>query len=392
MTERPKILVVDDELSICEGIQRALSLENYPVDAAYDGQTGLDKIKKGGYSLVLIDVMMPGINGIDLIGSIHTQDPDIICIIITGYATVELAVQAIKRGAYDFLTKPFSIDELLHTVNQGLEHRRLSLEAKRTQAAEAEAQRLSEETRHLKELDQAKKDFIRLVTHELQAPVSAIETYLKLILQDYIPPLEQPGILEKCLARCQEEQALIQDLLELGKLEVIESAEISQVGLDKNLNAVLEACQGQLDEKHIELQLEVATGLPSIMANRKQIRSLWLNLLSNAVKYSPQNGQVKIKLAAQADHILGEISDSGIGISPEDQQYLFTEFFRAKNAKDLEIPGTGLGLAIVKRIINGLNGEITVDSAIGKGTTFRFRIPLTPPDPPSNADPQPVDR
>jgi two-component system sensor histidine kinase/response regulator len=388
MAEKSKILVIDDEISICEGIQRALSLENYGVDAAYEGNTGLDQIKKGGYSLVLIDVMMPGINGIDLIDSIHKLDPDIICIIITGYATVELAVQAIKRGAYDFLTKPFSIDELLHTVHQGLERQRLSLEAHRTQAAEAEAQRLSEETRHLKELDQAKKNFIRLVTHELQAPVSAIETYLKLILQDYIPPQEQPGILEKCLARCQEEQDLIQDLLELGHLEVIESFDQSQVELDKVLRAVLEACQGHFDEKQIELHLDIATGLPSIMANRKQIRSLWLNLLSNAFKYTPQNGQIKIKLAVQGDHILAEVSDSGIGISPEDQQHLFTEFFRAKNAKDLEIPGTGLGLAIVKRILKGLNGEITVESAIGKGTTFRFRIPLTPPNPRPIATPQ----
>lgn len=391
MTERSKILVVDDEISICEGIQRALSLEDYAVEAAYDGSTGLEKIKKGRYSLVLIDVMMPGINGIDLIDSIHKLDPDIICIIITGYATVELAVKAIKRGAYDFLTKPFSIDELLHTVNQGLEHQRLSLEAKRTQEAEAEAQRLSEETRHLKEIDQAKKDFIRLVTHELQAPVSAIETYLKLILQDYIPTQDQPGILEKCLSRCQEEQALIQDLLELGHLEVIESFNKSQVELDKIVRAVLDACQGQLIEKQIDLHLEISEKLPPILAARKQIKSLWCNLVSNAIKYTPQHGQIKIKLAAQADYILAEVSDSGIGISPEDQQRLFTEFFRAKTAKDLEIPGTGLGLTIVKRILDGLNGKITVESAIGKGTTFRLRIPLTPPDPCPAAASQPAD-
>ncbi len=379
MTENANILVVDDEISICEGIQRALSLEDYTVDVAYDGITGLEKIKGGDYSLVMIDVMMPGINGIDLIGSIHSLDPDIICIIITGYATVELAVQAIKRGAYDFLTKPFSIDELLHTVNQGLEHQQLSLEAKRAQEAEAEAQRLSEETRRLKELDQAKKDFIRLITHELQAPVSAIETYIKLILQDYIPAQDQPDILEKCLARCQEEQALIQDLLELGHLEVIESFEKTQVDLQETLHAVLEDCQGHLDEKHIELHLDLATSLPHIQANPKQIKSLWQNLVSNAIKYTPQHGLIEIKLEAQAGDILAEISDTGIGISAEDQQHLFTEFFRGKNARDLDIPGTGLGLTIVKRILVGLQGAIEVESAVGKGTTFRFRIPVHVP-------------
>jgi signal transduction histidine kinase len=380
MADNQKILVVDDEISICEGIQRALSLEGYHVDSAYDGNSGLEKLKGGEYSLALIDVMLPGINGIDLITSIHAIDPDIVCIIITGYATVELAVQAIKQGAYDFLTKPFSIDELIHAVNQGLEHRRLSLEAKRAQVAEAEAQRLVQETRRLQELDQAKRDFIRLVTHELQAPVSTIDTYLKMMLQGYISPEDQPEILERCLARCQEEQTLIQDLLELGQLEVLESFDRSHVELDQALRAVLETCQGQIDKKKIHLQIEMPDDLPPILAAPKQIKSLWSNLISNAVKYTPDNGEISIKLAVEAHHIVAEISDSGIGIAQEDQQRLFTEFFRAKNAKDLEIPGTGLGLAIVKRILNGLQGAITVESATGKGSTFRFRIPVPPPN------------
>ncbi|MCJ7700837.1 MAG: hybrid sensor histidine kinase/response regulator [Anaerolineales bacterium] len=379
MSENYKILVIDDEISICEGIQRALTLESFQVNSAFDGITGLNKIKEGDYHLVLIDVMMPGITGIDLIRSIHAVDSEIICIIITGYATVELAVQAIKQGAYDFLTKPFSIDELLHAVNQGLEHRRLLLEAKRTQAAEAEALRLVEETKRLTELDRAKKDFIRLVTHDLQAPVSAIETYIKMILQGYITPEDQSAILEKCLARSQEEQALIQDLLELGHLEVIETIKKTSVKMDESLRSVLEICQEQIAEKKINLQIEIDSTIPAIMAAPKQIKSLWLNLVSNAIKYTPENGYINIKLDAEPDHISAEISDTGIGIPDEDQQRLFTEFFRAKNAKALEIPGTGLGLAIVKRILDGLNGEIEVDSLIGKGSIFRFIIPVATP-------------
>ncbi|HBX69414.1 MAG TPA: hypothetical protein DEH25_08530, partial [Chloroflexi bacterium] len=162
------------------------------MELTFDGKTGLSQARSGDYALVLIDVMMPDVSGIDLIASIHAVDPEIVCIIITGYATVELAVQSIKQGAYNFLTKPFSVDDLLLTIRQGLERRRLSLEARRVQTAEAAARRLAEEKARLEELDRAKRQFIRLVTHELQSPVSAIENYLKLILDGYVPPEQVP--------------------------------------------------------------------------------------------------------------------------------------------------------------------------------------------------------
>jgi signal transduction histidine kinase len=380
MTEKPKILIVDDEIGICEGIERALSSQGFKVEAAYEGDSGLNKIQNEAYDLALIDVMLPGINGIELIHLFHEKDPDIVCIIITGYATIELAVQAIKQGAYDFLTKPFSVDELQHAVNQGLEHRHLSLEARRTQAAEAEAQRLAEETRRLTELDRAKKDFIRLVTHELQSPVSAIETYLNLILEGYVSQQDQRPILEKCLVRTQEERALISDLLELGHLEVIESFQTAEIEVGETLRSVLESCKEQIDEKKIRLQVAIEPDLPSIIAAPEQIKSIWNNLISNAVKYTPEDGQITIKLKRGPDNtLLGEVTDTGIGISEEDQQNIFTEFFRAKNAKALDVPGTGLGLVIVKRILDGLGGEISIESAIDKGSTFRFVIPVAQP-------------
>jgi len=379
MTKKTKILVVDDEIGICEGIERALSLEGFQVDFTFDGDTGLAKYDENQYDLVLIDVMLPGINGIELIQLFYERDPEVVCIIITGYATVELAVQAIKKGAYDFLTKPFSIDELLHTVHQGLEHRRLTLEAKKNLIAEAEAKRLEEETKRLIELDRAKKDFIRLVTHELQSPVSAIETYLKLILEGYIPAEDQKSILKKCLDRTQEERSMIKDLLELGHLEVIHSFQKDEVQVDQVLLSVLDAYQEQIDSKGIELQVEIAPTLPSIIAVPEQIRSLWNNLVSNAVKYTPDGGQIHVHLKMGRDNnIEGLVSDTGIGIPKEAQDKLFSDFYRAKNAKALEIPGTGLGLVIIRRILDGLKGDITVESRINEGTTFHFKIPTQP--------------
>lgn len=376
MSDKSRILVIDDEIGICEGVKRALEPEGFQVKIALDGKSGLALVKENGFDLVLLDVKMPEISGLDLIVMIHKIDPEIICIMITGYATVEMAVSAIKQGAYDFLTKPFSVDILLLAVKQGLERRILSLEAKRTARVEAEMQKLAEEKDRLEELDQAKKKFIRLVTHELQSPVAAVENYLKLILGGYVPAEDQKDILEKCVVRTQEERNLIADLLELGYLEMVESAKVSQTSPWKVLEQVIEEFREEIDQKSLDLLVEVGKKIPEIGASPKQIKSVWSNLISNAVKFTPDRGKITVGLQYKDGALIGRVQDTGIGIPLEDQKELFQEFFRASNAKETGIPGTGLGLVIVKRVIEGLGGEITVKSKPGSGTTFQFRIPV----------------
>lgn len=381
MDKIKRILVIDDEEGICRGIQRTLAPNGCQVAAVHDGQEGLEYVKNNPLDLVLIDVKIPGISGLDLIKLIHAVDPEIICIIITGYATVEMAVSAIKEGAYDFLTKPFTTDTLLLAVNQGLERRNLSLKAKKAAQAEAEARRLAEEKTRLEDLNQAKAQFIRLVTHELQSPVSAVENYLKLILEGYVPEEKEEEILRKCIMRTEEERMLIADLLELGHLEVLDSFQTEQVNLYDELVRILHDCQEAADEKKLEITLKSDPDIPNIVTAPEQIRSLWCNLISNAIKYTPTNGEITISLNQRDGEIQGGISDTGIGIPVEDQGRLFCEFFRARNAREEGIPGTGLGLAIVKRIIEGLEGRISVKSKTGQGTTFTFWIPV-PDEPP----------
>lgn len=376
MSEKSRILVVDDEIGICEGVQRALEPEGFQVAIALDGKSGLALIKENGFDLILLDVKMPEISGLDLIGMIHNIDPEIICIIITGYATVEMAVSAIKQGAYDFLTKPFSVDILLLAVNQGLERRMLSLEAKQIARVEADMQKLAEEKIRLEELDRAKKQFIRLVTHELQSPVAAVENYLKLILEGYVPAEDQKGILEKCIARTQEERKLIADLLELGHLEMIKSFQASRINLEEVLEQVIEEFREEINQKGLVLLVEVDKNIPEITASPEQIKSVWSNLLSNAVKFTPARGEITIGLEYKDGTLEGRVQDTGIGIPAEDQERLFTEFFRAENAKQAGVPGTGLGLVIVKRVVDGLGGIVSVASDMGVGSTFTFSIPL----------------
>ncbi len=374
--DNAKILVIDDEIGICEGIRRALAPQGLSVDIATSGAEGMQKIQSGGYDLTLLDIMMPGVSGIDLLAEIHRHDPEIVCIIITGYATVELAVQAIKQGAYDFLTKPFSVDDLTLAVNHGLERRRLTLEARRLQAIEAEARRLNEEKARLEELDKAKRQFIRLVTHEMQAPVAAIQNYLQLILDGYVPPENQREIIAKCMARAQEEMDLIADLLELGQLQVLaKPVKTAPVHLEELLVTVMDNFREQAARKNLRLDLNIAPDLPPVMGTPERFKSVWTNLISNAVKYTPSDGAVTVSLRVEAGNIIGVVSDTGIGIPAGEQAHLFTEFFRATNAKELDLPGTGLGLAIVRQIIAAAGGKISVESESGRGARFIFSLP-----------------
>lgn len=370
------ILVIDDEPGIRQGCRRALAPYGYKVETAENGEIGLSKVRSGHFDLVLLDIMMPGISGIDLISLIHEHDPEIVCVIITGYATVELAVRAIKQGAYDFLTKPFSTDDLLLVVNQGLERRQLSLEAKRLQTIEIEAQRLAEEKARLEELDRAKVAFIRLVTHELQAPLSAIITYLDLILSGYISPEQEREYLGKSLERAKEQLALINDLLEFGKLKEVKTfGKQERLRVENVLRNVLQELEPQATEKGLNLIVEIAPDLAPVFIAADQMKSVWTNLISNAIKYTPSQGSISIRLNQDDSHIVGEVADTGIGIPEDARESLFSEFFRARNAKELNIPGTGLGLAIVKQIVEKAGGEISVESEVGKGSKFTFFLP-----------------
>lgn len=371
------ILVIDDEPGIREGCKRALAPHGYHVQTAENGEQGLNKVQSDSFDLVLIDVMMPGTSGIDLISLIHQHDPETICIIVTGYATVELAVAALKQGAYDFLTKPFTSDELLLVVNQGLERRRLSLETRRLQAIEAEAQHLAAEKERLEELDRAKVAFIRLVTHELQAPISAISTYLDLILKGYIPPESQHEYLERSLDRAKEQIALISDLLEFGRLR--EMAGVKKPGLvqiDAILRTVIEQLEPLAIEKQIHITADIAPAIAPTRIAADQVKSIWVNLISNAIKYTPPGGSITVLLRQENSTLLGQVRDTGIGIPSDAREKIFTEFYRAGNAKDSNIPGTGLGLAIVKQIIEKVGGEISFESEIGQGSQFSFILPI----------------
>jgi len=378
METKGRILIIDDEPGMRLGCQRALASQGYQADAVASGEEGLERLRSDAYDLVLLDVMMPGMSGMETLRRIRQLDSSVVCVVVTGYATVEMAVQAIKEGAYDFITKPFDSDTLVLTVGQGVERRQLALQAQRLTELEARTQELAHQKTELERLDKVKSTFTLTVAHELRAPVAAIQSYLRLILDGYIPLDQQRPYLEKAERRAQAQLELITDLLDLARLQDPDlQAEKEPVSLVQVLNEIVDSMAARATEKHIEVELAVAPDLPSVSINPQHARQLWTNLISNAIKYTPDHGHVRVSLAREGEVLVGQVSDTGIGIPADELPYLFQEFFRSKAAKAHTQMGTGLGLSIVKRILETYKGTIGVQSEPGEGTCFRFTLPVT---------------
>jgi signal transduction histidine kinase len=378
LNEPPRILVIDDEEGIRAGCRRALEPEGYIVETAATGQEGLRRFREGNFDMVLIDVVLPDMRGVDLLAPILEKDPDVVCVVITGYATVELAVQAIRSGAYDFLSKPFTADVLRMTVAQGLERRRLTLEARRLQKIEEEARELARAKEELERLDRFKTTFMLTVAHELRAPLNALQSFLLAILKGYIPPEEQQEVLGRAVQRVQELLDLVDDLLKLAAAKSEKGLEKREpVSLADVLEKVAPLFQKEAEAKGLAWAVEVGAR-PVVRADPDQMAQVWSNLISNAVKYTPAGGRVRVALEERDGWAIGTVEDTGIGIPPQDLGRIFEEFYRTPQAKEVAPRGTGLGLPLVKQILEAHGGSITVESEVGRGSRFVFRLPVSP--------------
>lgn len=373
-----RILVVDDEVGIREGCRRVLVPQGFDVDVAENGPVGLRKLRESRYDVLLLDIMMPGMSGLEVLPQARQIDPDLICIIITGYATVELAVQAIREGAHDFIAKPFSADLLLQVLHRELERRALRKEAERVRALEEQARELARAKEELERLDRFKTTFMLTVAHELRAPLNALQSFLWAILKGYIPPEEQQEVLGRAVQRVQELLDLVDDLLKLAAAKSEKGLEKREpVSLADVLEKVALLFRKEAEAKGLSWAVEIGAR-PIVRADPDQMAQVWSNLISNAVKYTPKGGRVRVALEERDGWAIGTVEDSGIGIPPQDLERIFEEFYRTPQAKEIAPRGTGLGLPLVKQILEAHGGSITVASEVGRGSRFVFRLPVSP--------------
>ena len=374
MSDSFRILVVDDEPGMRTGVARALrdfsvrlhdvnGAVDFIVDQAGSGEEALEKIAAQAPDILLLDHKLPGISGLEVLERLGLeQHDDMLTVMITAYASIETAISATKRGAYDFLAKPFTPEELRNTVRKAAGRLILTRQARK----------LAQEKR------QVRFQFISVLAHELKAPLSAIEGYLN-ILKDHSAgddPAVYEHMIERSLVRSEHMRKLITDLLDMTRIESGQKKrELAPVDLrevaQQSIDTVMPSAQGR--DIHVELS---AAGPVTLLADRGEMEIIFNNLISNAVKYNRDGGKVDVRIASDNDRITITVADTGIGLTREEAARLFGDFVRIKNEKTRNILGSGLGLSIVRKLAQLYGGDATVASEPDVGSTFTVTLQL----------------
>ncbi len=381
--ERWRVLVVDDEPGMCRGVQRVLQrhtvqLPDLGAEIGFETE-GVETLSEARAALtarrpdlILLDYKLPDGSGLDFLRELRTSQWDGLVIIITAFASLDVAVAATRNGAFDFLAKPFAPEELETVVSKAV----------RTLVVERRARRLEEERRR------TRLEFLSVLAHELKAPIGVVEGILRLmasrVLGADISAYDRH--IHRALARLEGMRKLILDLLDLTRIEAGERRrELGRVDVAEVARAALDMVASDAAARKIQLRLHAQPPV-ELWADRSELEIILNNLVSNAVKYNRDEGSVDVWLRRLEDGVEIEVADTGVGMTEEEQARLFREFSRIRNEKTRNIPGSGLGLSTVKKLVQIYRGEITVRSQPDVGSTFTVRLrdataanPSTPP-------------
>lgn len=319
----------------------------------------------------------------DLHANLTMNDPERVCILLSGPSTWNRALQMMKAGAYDLIPLPIIPELLSFRINRAMEWRTKALELRRLQIFEQDVSRLWSVTKgELETSDLFDKDFLapaafRLtIAHEFRAPLTALQSFLLILLKGYVAPENWKEMIQHALDRSEDLLNLVDNLMNLATARQEMSMENrSVVQLGNELENVLPSLKAEAEGRGLSLTHTIRDN-PTVEVHPNHMKHLWTNLISNAIKYTPSEGRIRVTLDRNETHAIGIVDDTGIGISPQDLQSIFNEFFRTVEAKKMERRGTGLGLPLVKRIVEGYGGTVEVKSTLGEGSLFRFTLPL----------------
>ncbi|MCS6909315.1 MAG: response regulator [Anaerolineales bacterium] len=454
-----KVLVVDDVAHMREVVaDYVLRPNGYAVLMAENGEQALEIAQRDRPDLIISDIKMPGLSGLDLLRAVHRDRPGLPVILITAEGSEVIAQQALRAGAADYFIKPFDPDELLQSVERALRRsgaaapasapsfpqapaltpetclhvltvmddavllldhtdrviwqntvaaalnlasetgavtspdlaallaRRLdrgeivlddgrSLEAHLTLLHDGGRVAVLRDVSVLKRLELAKSDFVASIAHNLRTPLTTILGYIGLLERAGPLNAAQAEHIRRARAAVDEMSSMLDELLNLKQLESGHTAQYAVVDISQLVTQVVEAFRPQAAAKSISLTNAAASDLPPVFGHPTRLRHMLSNLVENAIKYTPNNGAVSVVTYAQGEFILVQISDSGIGITPADQPYLFDELFRPE-AVHGTYGGLRLGLFLVKRIVDEHNGRIWVESRLHEGSRFTVMLPV----------------
>lgn len=368
-----KMLIVDDEESLRLPLCTAFQSEGFDVSLAADGMEALGILKRGDFQMVLTDLMMPKMDGIELMEQAHGLFPDLVVILMSGYGTIETAIKALKGGAYDYVLKPFKLDEILHVVKRALEQQRL----------QKENVQLNEINQRLTEIDQIKSNLLRAISHEFRTPLTVIYGWIDLLLTDK----DTENAMRAEGLRSIKESALrlgrmITNLLEFVHLGLGSShLRREEVDLLRLVEEAMEQLSEEAKEKELTMVKHFAPKCPPLLADPEKMKILIYNLLENAVKFNQPGEKVVVEaelVPAQKTMALRIINTQGE--IPHDRLLeLMKPFTQADMSITRSASGLGLGLPVAKGIVDCHQGSFRLQSEEGKGTTVEIQFPLPGP-------------
>lgn len=362
MQPKHNILVIDDEEVVLDACTAVLDGGDCRVATANNGEEGLKRLEESPPDLIFLDLKMPGLSGLEVLERIRAKHTLMVVIVITGYATVSSAVEAMKRGAFDFLPKPFTPEELRLIAKRGLEHSRL---VQQTVALRQEKEMLRE-------------NFAAIVSHELKSPLGALQQNLYALIGELEDKLseEQQQRFTRLQIRLDDLLKLIHSWLRVFTVDINKLKEtFKPAGVGEIVAKAVESIQPHATRKAIEIETAVGDRLPQINGDEGSLTEVVTNLLGNAVKYSFPNSKIQVQAKAQDSEVAVSVTDTGVGIAKEDLPHLFQDFSRGQ-AQPEGVSGCGLGLAISRRIVEVHGGSISVESKPGKGSTFTIHLPV----------------
>ncbi len=381
----PHVLIVDDDLALLQALPDALHLrmKELAVDTCDSAQTALDRIASIDYDAIVTDIKMPGMDGLALLTEIRALRPHTPALLITGHGEHDLALQALRGGAYDFIQKPIERDYFVAALARAIQVRQLRRRLEEQQSAlERHAVELERtvdaRTYELREANRIKDEFLAVMSHELRTPLNSILGWAQLVRTGSLDETASTRALQTIERNTKLLAQMIEDLLDVSRIMTGKLLlDARPIELGPMIEASLDAVRPASDAKNIRLEVSLDSSVGAVSGDPNRLQQVVWNLLSNAIKFTPNRGRVEVRLARVGLTAQITVADSGEGIGEEFLPYVFDRFRQADSTFARMHGGLGLGLAIVRHLVEMHGGSVSADSqGKGKGSTFTVSFPL----------------
>jgi signal transduction histidine kinase len=373
MPEPLNVLVVDDEPKICQILEQILSARGCTVRLASDGLDGLAQFQRQSADVVITDIKMPKLSGLELLRELKHLDPLLNIVVITAYPSVDGAVEAMKFGACDFITKPFDIAQIqaiLYRCQQ-----RMSLTRQLRHAGEG-ALKLEELNRRLAELNDLKSQFLASLSHEINTPLCLMSEWIYLLADGTLGKLssDQEHAVDVLIVAYERLHRLLQQLIDL-----MQGHEIVLKRQTVTIQALLEGALAEVAPRAEAKGITIACQPPQadlvVEVDRGRCTAALGELLDNALKFNHERGRVDVEVVGLPETVQVTIRDTGIGIPPEELDKIFLPFYQVDRRLNRAFEGPGIGLTLAKRYIELHGGSLQLTSELGSGTTITIGLP-----------------